>query len=160
MPNEQENNNQILVSWTTPEFVQQDKSPAWFWALGIICVALAIVSLLMKNYFFILIIALSAFLIYIQAKKQPRKIEIKISSKKLTIDEKDYEYSEFKSFWIFDDPQLHYLNLVSKKLIQPQIQIPLGGQRPESIREILKKFIPEREQEETLTDIITRKIKF
>src|SRR4030042_5607242 len=115
----QEKNNQILASWTTTQFLHHEKSAAWFWTLGIISAGIIIMSLLIKNYFFVLIVVLLTFLIYIQAKKHPRKIKIILSEKSLFIDEKEYEYNEFKSFWVFDDPELNYINLIRKKQNNP-----------------------------------------
>ncbi len=160
MLNEQEKNSEILFSWTTPEFIQGEKSTGWFWALGIISLAMIVVSLLMKNFLFALIIVLATFLIYIQAKKHPRKIKITLTEKGVTIEEKNYDWSDFRSFWIFEAPEIRSLSLLSKKITQPQIYIPLDEQSPEKIKEILIKFLPEKKQEESLIDAIARKIKF
>jgi hypothetical protein len=157
---QEEKNNSILLSWTAPEFIKHEKSAGWFWALGIIGVALVVVSLMMQNYLFILIVILAAFLIYIQAKKRPTNIRVTLTNKGIIINDKEYAYSDLRSFWIFEEPEIECLSLISKKLTQPQIQIPFGEQNPKKIREILIKFITEKEQEEPLIDAIARKIKF
>ena len=152
--------NLILLSWFAPEFVKHEKSAPWFWVLGIMSLAMIIISLIMKNFLFVLIVVLAAFLIYIQAKKHPRKIKIFLTEKGITIEEKNYDWKEFRSFWIFQEPEIKSLSLISKKITQPQIYIPLNEQSPEKIKEVLIKFLPEKEQEESLIDAITRRIRF
>ena len=160
MPEDQQKNNSIFISWTAPEFIQYEKGRSWFVMLAIISAALVIIALLMQNYLFALIIVMAAFLIYVQAAKRPKEITFMISSEGITIDEKTYPFGEFRSFWIFEEPELRYANLLSKRLTQPQIHLPLAEQDPQIIRRALIDFIPEKKQEETFSDIIARKIKF
>jgi len=160
MTEDSKKNDDVFISWVAPEFTRYEKSKIWFILLGIISATLIIIALLMKNFLFALIIFMAAFLIYVQGLKHPRKIKFTISEEGLTIDEKTFHYSELKSFWIFEEPGIRILSVITKKLIQPQLSIPLEDQSPEIIRKALIRFIPERKQEETLTDIITRKLKF
>ncbi|MBU1102566.1 hypothetical protein KJ853_02825 [Patescibacteria group bacterium] len=160
MENIKPKDNSTLISWTAPEFIRYEKSKGWFAAFWLISAAFVIASLLMENYLFTLIIFLAAFLIYVQAMKRPRKINFAISDEKIIIDGKEYLYNDFMSFWIFEKPEINYLSLLSKKMLQPQIHIPLAEQEPEKIRQALKKFIPEKEQKELLLDAITKKLKF
>ncbi len=155
----QQKNNTVLISWTAPEFIRYEKGHGWFIALGIIGLTLVVVALFMKNYLFVLIIVLTIFLIYIQGLKHPQKIKFAISNEGVLIGEKEYLYAELKSFWIFEEPE-QILSLLTKKITQPQLSIPLGDQNSKEIRKALIKFIPEKKQEETLSDIIARKIKF
>jgi len=158
----QQKNDSILISWQAPEFIRHEKSRSWFIVLGILSALLIIVTYLMKNYLFILIIVLAAFLIFVQAKKYPRKIKFEITNDGITIDQEKYSFSDFKSFWIFEEeePQMQFLSLLTKKLTQPHLTIPLGDKKPEEIKTVLLKFIPEKKHEETLSDILAKKIKF
>ena len=159
MPENQQKNNSLYISWTAPEFIRYEKSRGWFIAIGIFGSLLIIAALFMKNYLFVLIIVLAAFLIYVQGARHPRKIKFVISDHGIEIDEKEYLWNEFKSFWIFEEPD-KILSLLTKKITQPHLPIPLGDQRAEDIKKILSRFIPERKQEETISDIIARKMKF
>lgn len=159
MPESQQKNIPFYISWTAPEFIRYEKSHGWFIAIGIFGFLLVIVALFMKNYLFVLIIVLATFLIYIQGARHPRKIKFVISDHGIEIDEKEYLWSEFKSFWIFEEPD-KILSLLTKKITQPHLPIPLGDQQTEDIKKILIRFIPERKQEETLSDVIARKMKF
>ena len=153
-------NNEFSISWAAPEFVRYEKSQGWFIALAIIGLALIAVALLTQNYLFALIIIMATFLIYIQAKKHPRKINFAISDKGVDVDGKRYFHNELKSFWIFEDSAPPILSILTKKIIQPHLEIILGSQEPEKIKKILIKFLPEKKQEETFSDIIVRRIRF
>ncbi len=152
--------NKIIVSWITPEFTYHKKGLGWFIALALIAIVFFIIALIMQNYIFALLVLLASFLIYIQALKKPPKIKVAIAEEGITVRETLFLYKELSSFWLFEEPEIRILSLESKKLLRPRISIPLAQQNPNEIRQILIGFIPERRQEETLTDMLARKIKF
>ena len=71
-----------------------------------------------------------------------------------------YPWSELKSFWIFYSPIRHELSFESKKALMPYMKIPLGGVDPEKIKEIVSKFLPEVEQQESLIDNLSHLARF
>ncbi len=154
-------NNEILISWTAQEFIEKKKGRAWFIVLGIVALALFVTGIIMKNYIFSIIIALASFLIFIQALRRPQKIKTEIFEDRVVINNLfKIIFKEIKSFWIFEETDLNTLCLETSKLAQPKIYLPLGQQAPDEIRQILTQFINEVKQEESLVDIISRKINF
>jgi len=160
MIDSKQNDDKILISWTAPEFIRYEKGRGWYIGLGFISLALIIIALFMQNYLFALIIAMAAFLIYVQAVKRPKEITFIISGEGITINDKTYPISDIRSFWIFEEPELRYISLLSKRLTQPHMSLPLADQDPQSIRRALLNFIQEKKQEETFSEIIVRKIRF
>jgi len=153
--------DKILISWTAQEFVKKEKGRAWFITLGIIALAFFVIGILMKNYIFSIIVALSSFLIFIQALRHPQKIKTEIFEDRVVINDLlKITFKEVRSFWIFEETDFTALCLETKKLTQPKIYLPLGQQSPDKIRQILTEFIPETKQEESLIDLIARKINF
>ncbi len=151
----------ILLSWTAPEFVYHPKTRVWLAAMGIIAAGFFLMAVLIKNYFLALLVPIAAFLIYVHAQKRPRQITIKLTSAGVGTEESfSLAYSEISSFWIFEETEIKSLGLVTKKLFQPKILLPLGNQETSIIRNILIDFIKEKKQEEDFTDIIARKLKF
>ncbi len=102
-------------------------------------------------------------MIYYNIKLNCHLIKIKFTSPELwgivKIDEKNYSFSELKSFWIFEEPE-QTLSVITKKITQSHLSIPLDDQNLKEIRKFLIKFIPEKKQEESLSDVIARKMKF
>jgi len=153
--------NKILLSWTAPEFIYYAKTRTWFAVLGIVAAGFFVAILLMKNYFFALLVPIAAFLIYVHAQKKPRQITIKITDKNIDIGEYlSLTHKEVLSFWIFEEPEIRSLSLETKKFLRPKIPVLLGHQEPNAIRKILINFIKEKRHEEPLTDILARKLKF
>ena len=153
--------NKIILSWTAPEFIRYEKTRGWFIWLGVIAVGFFIISLLMKNYFFALLVPIAAFLIYVQAQKYPRKLTVKITENGIEIENfLTIARKEIISFWIFEELENRILSLEVTKFLRPKILILLADQNPALVREVLTKFVKEKKQEENLTDIIARKLKF
>ncbi|MDP3784660.1 MAG: hypothetical protein Q8R12_01115, partial [bacterium] len=72
-----------------------------------------------------------------------------------------YPYDDLKSFWLnYDPPHVKELYVISKKVLLPQLSIPLGQTDPNQIREHLLKFLEEREIQESLADAIARFFRF
>ena len=153
--------NIIILSWSAPEFIRYEKTRGWFIGLGIIAVGFFIISILMKNYFFALLVSIAAFLTYIHAKKYPRKLTINITEGGIEIENfLTLKYKEIISFWIFEESENMSLSLETKKFLQPKISVLLADQKPETVREAMVKFVKEKKQEESLIDIIARKLRF
>ena len=96
--------NKIILSWTAPEFIRYEKTKSWFVGLGIITVGFFIVSLLMKNYFFALIVPIAAFLIYIHAQKYPRKLTVSVTEDGIEIENfLSIQHKDIAYFWIFKE---------------------------------------------------------
>ena len=154
-------NDKILISWTAQEFTKKEKGTVWFLILGILALSFFITGIVMKNYIFSIIIVLSSFLIFIQALRHPQKIKTEIFEDRIVINNiLKIVFKEIKSFWIFEEVDYRVLCLETKKLSRPKIYLPLGQETPDRIRQILIKFIDEIKQEESLIDIVARKINF
>ncbi|OGZ33920.1 MAG: hypothetical protein A2Y98_00375 [Candidatus Portnoybacteria bacterium RBG_19FT_COMBO_36_7] len=151
----------IDIQWQAPEFEKHEKGLAWFIILGIFALTIFTIVLLMKNFIFAILIVMMVFIVFIYALKEPRIITFKISAKGINIGDKNYSFSELKSFWIFyEPPEIKELSIKSKKWIMPLIKIPLDKQDPTFIRNALIKFMPEQMQEQSLIDILAKNLKF
>jgi hypothetical protein len=160
-PNPPEKNKDNLIEWSAPEFIKHEKDFSWFAAAGIIAAIIFTISLFAKNYIFGIVIILSVFSLYIWAQKEPKKYKFKINPKGIAIGKNIYGYDNLKSFWIFyDPPRIKYLSIESKKILMPKIVIPIGEEDPNKIRGLLIKFLPEKEQEESLTDVLGRHLRY
>jgi hypothetical protein len=81
--------------------------------------------------------------------------------KGLKVSEVLYEYRELKSFWIFYDGTDHsHISFLRKNKLLPSLEIPIGREFPEEARKILKNFLPEKKQAESLASILEKKLKF
>lgn len=154
--------NSSLLEWMAPEFIKYHKEPEWFMVGGLIAFGFLLFALFTKNFIFALIIALASFTIFIWTQKEPKKIDFSVTPKGILINKKNLlVFDDLRSFWIFNEPaEIKYLSIESKKIFMPRIAIPLGEQRPEEIRQVLSKFLPEKEQEESLIDALGKHLRY
>jgi len=154
--------NSPLLEWVAPEFIKYYKEPEWFMVGGLVVFGLLLFALFTKNFIFALIIILASFTIFIWTQKEPKKIAFSITPKGIMINKKNLlVFDDLKSFWVFNEPsETKYISIESKKVFMPRIAIPLGEQRPEEIRQVLSKFLPEKEQEKSLIDAMGKHFRY
>ncbi len=155
-------NNSPLLEWVAPEFIKYHKEPGWFMIGGLIAFGFLLFALFTKNFIFALIIVLASFTIFIWTQKEPKKIAFSVTPKGILINKKNLlVFGDLKSFWIFNEPsEVKYISVESKKVFMPRIAIPLGEQHPEEIRQVLSKFLPEKEQEKSLIDALGKHLRY
>lgn len=147
-----------LLSWSAPEHQNEIPAAEIKVLLGIGALALLGYAVYAQNYLFAIIILLFSFVWYAYAHRQSHMIDFVITARGIKIQDRLYEFQDLQSFWIFfDPPRIKELSLESKKTLMPFLKIPLGETSPVKIRELLIKFIPEKKQEETLTEILSRR---
>lgn len=141
------------ISWTTLEHHHNhEKSNDWYWMLGIVAVALAILFIYFGDYLFSLVILLGAFTMVLYSQKEHEYISISLGNKGILINETLYPYRSLESFWVEDEieGEIDHLLLRSKKTLMPLIIIPLAEDLdPELITNYLLQYLDEEELEES-----------
>ncbi len=126
-----------------------------------IAVSALVFAIWQRSFLFAVLILLSWFTTVLYAVRPPREISIHISENGIMIEKNLYLWAGLKSFWIFYNPPLRReLSVESKKSFIPYLKIPLGETDPEKVKTIIKKFIPEVEQQESLIDNLSHLAKF
>lgn len=149
------------IEWKAPEYEYIKKSPDWFWAVGIITIALLVSAFFLKSFLFGFLVLLAGFSIALYGAKKPSIVSFSIGPRGVKIGEMLYEYGNLKKFWVnYDPPQKKELLLESKKTLMPHITIPLADENPEEIRNYLVKFLKEEKIEESLIMTIAKLLKF
>lgn len=151
----------LPFKWLAEEYEYFEKSSNWFWLVIITSAAVSVVSFILDNLLFGILIFLSGVAIALYGIKKPRVIEFSITSQGIKIENKLFVYSDLDSFWMHYFPPLYKLvSLKSKKTFMPYISIPLGEADPNIVREILLKFMKEKEQEEPFLENIMKRLRF
>ena len=149
-----------LISWEAEEFSYSPKTKEWFIAAAIFSAGVLAVSIITKNLLLGIMAPLMFFLLSVYGAKKPRKLRYTITTEGIVIGNRLWKYNELKSFWIFTEPHIREITIENRAALLPKLNLPLGENDPLKIKEILVNFLPEVEQQETLSDIFTRKIKF
>lgn len=149
------------IIWTAPTHEHRAKSADWYWATGIITVALAIAFVISGNILLALIIIIGVGTLLAISRHEPAMIEYEVSYKGLRADKTLYPWDTLESFWILEStPEtMAKLLLISKKHLMPHIVILIPEEAP--IVELYRTLIhtlPEERQVEPLPDRLARKL--
>ena len=139
------------ITWKAPEHHHTEKGNDWFWALGIVAIAGAIVALLFKNFLFALLIVIGSFTMSLLAAKPARILSFTLTERGILIDGSLYPYQILVAFWIEDRTENHPLLIIdSSRFLTPHLLIPLEDVDADAVREYLLKHLPEEELSEPL----------
>ncbi len=147
------------ISWQAPSFYFNPQKK--YLSLVIIALALGGGGLLFfgQDTLTSIFLLLSSLVLVLYSTKRPEISRIVIDQRGVVIGDVMYYYRDLKSFWINYDPgNLKELSLESKKWYMPYVTVSIENNNPLTVRSLLINFLPEREHEHSLVDIISRKI--
>jgi len=147
-----------LLEWKTPEYIEHEKSADWYWYLALAVVLLLIFAAYQRSFLFGALVIIGWFTIMLYSARSPKVITVSIGEQGIFIEQNLYSWSNIKSFWIFNNKK--EISLELKKTIALHAKIPLGETNPQIAREIILKFVPEKEQEESFIDNLSDLLKF
>ncbi|MHB0978286.1 MAG: hypothetical protein ACYC1K_02715 [Minisyncoccota bacterium] len=132
------------IEWDGHEYEHKERSSDWFWAVGIITVAVALTSIILGNIIFALLIIVSAFALLLFINRPPETLHIIVDEKGITKGRVRYPFDTLHSFYIDIDHPHKKILLRSKKMFMPLIVVPLGEKVDiENVETNLLKFIPQ-----------------
>ena len=152
--------------WSALEYEEKDRSPDWFWALGIIVATSSIAAIIFENYFFAALLVLSGILLGFFAIKKPDTVTYELNQKGLKIRNRLYPYENIKSFWIQLDLRGEtdlkpILFIHSERGFMPILSLPIDESIAEDIYSImLSKNIAEVEMKEHASEKIMEVLGF
>lgn len=162
MNNDQTQIKQDELVWEAPSFIHYPKNFFWYLAFGITSALLLLFSWYSGGVITISLFALLLTLVLFFSFKKPEIIKTRLTINGIQKGDMFYPYRAIKKFWIlYYPPEVKVLHIETGASINQNIKIELGGQNPIEVRNYLKKYLQEdMEQEESLVDVITRKLRF
>ena len=133
------------ISWHTIEYIHTPKTSDWYWIVAIITISIALISIIMNNIIFAILIVVSSFTLSLFASKKPKIVEISIDNIGITVDNTLYPFANLESFWIETREHHPKILVKSKKIFMPFIVIFIGDIEIEKVRETLSRHLPEEE---------------
>lgn len=131
------------LHWVAHEYENRVRSPDWFWAVGILAVAIAATSVIMNNVLFAIVVLLSGFALLLYAARKPELLDVFVDDKGVRIDKYFYPYHTLESFWIDEHESRSRVLIKSQKLFMPYIIVPTGDIDPDLLKEHLSMYLPE-----------------
>ena len=142
------------LSWTTQEYRHTEKTAEWFFASGIIAIALIAASALLGNILFAIVIALAAFSFFFFANRAPRAVCASVTDTEILFGDARYPYDSLASFWVETRDGFPRLILKQKKKLSLLVSIPTE----EIHSNIIRAALVERVREEELHEPLPQKI--
>lgn len=152
-------NEQII--WHALEYKKREKTADWYWAVIIIAISIVVISILMHNTLFAVLVVLAVTTLLMFSNREPQVIEVEITDKGVRVVKELYPFSSLEAFWVdASDESEPKIILKSKKTIMPLIIIPIDEYSHEDIRSVLLDRLEEKELHEPLPQKIMAKLGF
>jgi hypothetical protein len=153
----------ILLEWETPEFVPIPRGKTWYIVAGSVLALIVAYALFSGNITMALVFILVAIVFLLSEKKVPRDVTVTITDLGIYFDGKYYPYHHINAFWLVYHPpyvRALYLRLRVGKLYK-HLKIELNHQKPQEVRQLLLKEVPEIEgAQEPIADLLARILRF
>jgi len=149
------------VEWNASEFVDHQKTAAWFLGLGVVVLVVSIVIyLVIHDWITVIVIAFAALLFGITAARKPRTLQYQLDDAGVQIGTKFYEYELFKSFSIQEEGVFSSILLLPLKRFMPPLSLYFPPEQEDKIMDVLGSFLPHEEHTHDPIDRLMRKIRF
>lgn len=137
---------QPALRWSGEEYAHVQRGSDWYWALGIASVCIALISFLLGNALFSVLVLIAAFTIALLARTPPPTVTFEISERGIQVGNTIHRYDEVLSFWVEDhDTDQPTLLLEVSRWGTPHISIPLDETiEPNYVRAFLAEYADEK----------------
>jgi len=143
----------VQFEWETLEYEHYEKSPRWFWTVGMGGAVLILFAVLTTNFLFAILLLLATFTLLLHGHQPPDKITISMGRHGVQVRHLIYPFKNLRSFWVHDQLLAKKITLRSKKAFMPYLHLPLPDNLDhEAIRLFLLEHLPEEHHEPTLID--------
>ena len=133
------------ISWQVEEYSHREKTPDWYWALGVIAIAGAIIAGIYHDILFSILIIMSAVIMGYYAARRPEIIEVSISEDGIHIRGLLFPFTKITGFAIEEHIMGNKLLIETTRTIVPVQSIPLPDSLDtEGLYELLKTRIKEK----------------
>lgn len=149
----------VLLEWKTPEFVPTPRGRTWYIVAGLVMGGFIAYAIFTGSITMAIVFIMVTVLFLLIEKKEPRIIKMTITDMGIRYNGMFYPYHHINAFWVVYHPpyiRVLYLRLNSGRRYR-HVRIELDGQRPQDVRGLLLKEIPEIEgAQEPASDLIAR----
>lgn len=149
------------IEWTASEYIKHARGTGWYIVLILATVVLtAVVYFLTKDIFAAVITVVVGIVVGVFSLNKPKEITYRLSADGFTAGDKQYSFSEFKSFAIIREGDLYSLNLMSIKKFMPVISAYFAAKDEERIVNMLGQYLAYEERGLDQIERLTRRLRF
>ena len=152
---------QSNISWSASEFVSYQKGASWYVGiLTVVMIVAAIIVLITSDFISAGVTILVGILFLVFASRKPRVLTYAISSSGIQVGEKQYSFSELRSFAVIDEGSLRSIMLLPTQRFKPAVSIYYEPNEEQKIIDTLGSYLPHEERKQELIDRFMHKIRF
>lgn len=153
-------NSEKSVSWEASEYILHHKDTGWFVILGSVSVALAVLLYFVVDIWAAIVVIMMSVTIIVYAQRKPEVLNYSLTTEGLSIGNKNYTFSQFKSFNILHDGGVESIEFMPLKRFMPGISIYFDTAHKDQIIDILSLQLPHEDKEPDFVDRIARRLRF
>ena len=153
----------VILEWEGREYDHNPKSADWYWALGIIAVAITVASILFGNYLLSVLIIIAAASLALHAAKQPHLYRFRLVEQGIIIGDDLHPFEKMISFSVLEDVEGKFPPMISIKTeswLSPHLIIPLDGVDADIVYDYFLHHVDEDEHHHTFSDLVARWLGF
>ncbi|HVU75289.1 MAG TPA: hypothetical protein VHD38_00395 [Candidatus Paceibacterota bacterium] len=141
-----------LLRWSAYEHEHIERGQDWYWALGVAAISIAVISILLGDFLFGVLIIVAAVTIALHSRKPPEITTIELSDRGIRLNDQLHRYREIICFWVEDEHDHHrpLLLVDTKKFLSPNLVIPIEHVDPRTVRAYLQERVKEKQMKEPM----------
>lgn len=152
-----------LLEWEGREYNHNPKTADWYWALGIIAVALTIALVLFGNYLLAVLVIVAAAALALHAAKHPPLHRFRLVEQGLMIGDDLHPFRRMLSFSVLEDiegelPPL--LSIKNESWLSPHLLVPLVEVDADIVYAHFLQHVDEGEHPHTFVDLVAALLGF
>jgi len=149
------------ISWTASEYIDHKQGFSWYLLLALATVGLAAgFYLLTKDYFGAGAIVLIGLAVGIFAHRTPDQLAYVLNDDGLQIQDKSYDFGQFKSFTIIQEGPISSIEFLPLKRFMPPISIFFATKDQPKIVAVLQNHLPYEERQLDFVERLSRRLHF
>jgi len=153
----EQNSENVLVHWRGPDFEYYPRSKSWYTGASLVIAGIVLYAVWTNSIIMAIVFVLIWLVGYLELSRTPKVIDFAVTLDGILVGDEIYDWKSIQSFWIFyEPPHTRIISLHMKGYLRPYLHIPLHQVDPVVVLEKLTEFIPEKEQEENVIDIVER----
>ncbi|MDR1032907.1 MAG: hypothetical protein LBL84_02750 [Candidatus Nomurabacteria bacterium] len=149
-----------IINWDAKEHIAHKRGFLWYIVLVLVALGLLALSIfVIKSYTFAALIVVSLIALLVYVGRPPRDIHYSLSSNGLQVDEKVYDFDQFKAFGVLQDEKFYSLVLIPKKHFSPATTVYFPETQGEGIVDLFGAYLPMQEVKLDFIDRLIRKLR-
>ena len=149
------------LNWSASEFLSHEKNGGWYMLLIIGTVILAaIIFYITKEILSVIAILVLGVATGVYGALKPRVLEYSISDHGITIGDKNYNFTQFKSFSLIEGSAMPSIQLLPQKKFAVPVSIFVSPEDIDLVINTLGNYLPFEKKQRDFVDKLSSRLRF